>query len=227
MKKKLKFLCIALCIIISFYTVSPINASAVAANGRAVLLGVTNNGHNHTSCLNTISTNLENCSFTPYTIFSTTTTVNTILNCLDFNTNTIFVSRSHAYYNGSFLSQTSTYIKLNDSPSVTFSSLDIPTTKDLSNLKLAMFIGCYTGLGGSSEPNLVNTVVARGATTAVGFKQEISCSGANLWTKNFFELMEDGYTVYDACSLLSASDNFMATPLAEITICGYKYLTIN
>ena len=151
-----------------------------------------------------------------------------ILSYLDNNTNTIFVSRSHGYYNGSITTQTGTYIQLNDSsPYVNFSSLDIPATKDLSNLKLVMFIGCYTGIGGSSEPNLVNTVVARGATTAVGFKQSISCSGANLWTKNFFELMEDGYTVYDSCSLLAVSSSFMGTTLTDVTICGNKYLTIN
>lgn len=165
-----------------------ITSSAVDVNGRAVLMGVTNSGHNHTSCLSTVGITLTNCQFTPYYSFNTTNTSSGVISYLDNVSNTVFVSRSHGGVIYSVSTQVGTGILLNDDESnpVYFSSTGISTSKDFSNLRLAMFIACYTGIGGSGKPNLVNVTVARGAETAVGFKQSIPCSTANTWTVNFF-----------------------------------------
>ncbi len=229
MKNISKKIISALCILLSMFLTLTISASAVDVNGRAVLMGVTNSGHNHTSCLSTIGTTLTNCQFTPYYSFRTTNTSTGVMSYLNNVSNTVFVSRSHGgvIYSGS--TQVGTRILLNDDESnpVYFSSTDITTSRDFSNLRLAMFIACYTGIGGSGEPNLVNVTVARGAETAVGFKQSIPCSTANTWTVSFFNLMEDSFTVYEACSYLAATSSFSGTTLTDVTICGNRNLVLN
>lgn len=146
------------------------------------------------------------------------------------NTNTIFAIRSH----GSYLMQdgklVSTQLKLNDSETdiVVYDSKAHMSNLDLKNLDLAMFIGCTTAYGGTSGPNLASVAVKQGAQTAVGFSKEINCSIANNWTMQFFQYIEEGYSVQAACKKLAGNSTYGATTLGtSYIICGYKSLVLN
>lgn len=187
----------------------------------AILLGVTNSGHDHTSCLTTIQSDIANCAYTSISKKTGSFTTATVRNYLDSNNNSLFVSRSHGVKSPA--PQTYTGLWLNDTtPEVYLFNTDLPTSLNLSNLQLAMFIGCYTGAGGSTATNLPSTVVARGAETAVGFSQSIMCPKANQWTIAFFNLMNNGYTVQAACETLAAQTTYNGSGLGSFVICGNK-----
>ena len=60
-----------------------------------------------------------------------------------------------------------------------------------------------TGRGGDGAYNLVNATYEKGASTVIGFEEEIIRKAANVWCDGFFEsLIIDGTnnrTLYDVC----------------------------
>ncbi len=78
------------------------------------------------------------------------------------------------------------------------SSLDVSQC-DLSNLKLALFVGCNTGYVSYNFEDLPEATVNAGAETAIGFTKTIKCHYANLWTEYFWERICLGYTVSQSC----------------------------
>ena len=78
------------------------------------------------------------------------------------------------------------------------SDLKILSDNALSNLKLALFIGCKTA-GPEATYKLPLTVVGKGATTAIGFLDSIDYNVANEWVEDFFGKLTQGKNVYEAC----------------------------
>lgn len=74
----------------------------------------------------------------------------------------------------------------------------IPPTMTFCNLDLAVFVGCYTGVGGEGANNLPSVLVEQGAQTAIGFQDTIDCSLANTWIRTFYHRLYLGYTVENA-----------------------------
>ena len=87
-------------------------------------------------------------------------------------------------------------------PSTFLSSEDLKG-KDLSNLKLVMFIACTTAAS-ETETNLVEVAKVCGAETVIGFDETILCDVANEWTEAFWVYMTNGYNVKYACYFATA-----------------------
>ncbi len=98
---------------------------------------------------------------------------------------------------------------------------------DLANMQLVMFIACETAYGGSTGSNLPSVAVDQGATTSVGFKENIGCSDANNWTMDFFDLIESGVNVHSACAQLADQNDYSSTGMTSFEVYGYKYTRLN
>ena len=99
---------------------------------------------------------------------------------------------------------------------------------DLSNLKLAMFMGCKTGQGGVGGANLPTKAVEKGAKCAVGFRYNIMCDDAKGWIEDFSELIKDSdYTVEKACNALKAYEDYKYTTMTSFVLCGNGATTLN
>lgn len=138
----------------------------------------------------------------------------------------IFVSRSHGNYETNTAGDiTCTRLLINEiTGPVRFRSTDPLSTLDVSNLRLAAFIGCYTGYGGNGEANLPTVAVQKGATCAIGFTDEIDCDDANGWTVKFMDYLADGYNIYGAYNQLLYADGYNGTDFANICISGNPYI---
>lgn len=185
-------------------------------------------GHDHSSALYAIEEHLLNCGYSQMQKIVRERTVGEIDANLDSAIINIFVSRSHggiipdAYGNAN-----GTCLILNQSSSVVYSSNRSIRTLELSNLKLAVFVGCKTGAGGRNGNNLPAVAVEQGAMTAVGFENSIVCSEANEWTKQFFKLLEDGLNVNAACKAINQNTAFSSSSVTCSVICGYKFTKLN
>ena len=107
---------------------------------------------------------------------------------------------------------------------VTYAAPNIPS---ITNMDLVAFIACNTAYGGEGAANLPTYAVSRGAETAIGFTEQILCTQANEWTKAFFALLENGYSVKAACEDLETYPEYRAGNLDSYIICGNKSKTIN
>ncbi len=194
----------------------------------ARLVGVTNAGHDHSSCLTTASSYLENCDFSSVNINTGAFAVSTIHSYLDTDSSATFISRSHGWVEyDNYGNQTATALVLNDDPNnyVMYRSYSMNTAGlNLSNMQLILFVACSSGLGGEGGNNLPTVAVSRGAQTAVGFSSIVSCNAANTWTELFAKCMEDGLSVYDACDDLGSL--FINTGLENYVICGDRATTL-
>lgn len=197
---------------------------------KAVLYGVTNSGHDHISCLNTLSVTMSDI-WNDVIVRSGAISASTCRN--DLLSTDLFTSRSHGQlvvYAGT-QNVASTGIILDDksSDSVAFyshswssmssGSTFIHNSDDYTGLNVALFIGCMTARGGQNARNLPSTIVAHGASASIGFSESIGCSSANTWTTNFYNKMLQGATLQEAvdyaCSLASESSG-----LKSAVICG-------
>lgn len=196
---------------------------------KAILIGVPDFGHNHTTCLNSIRTVITGMSYSSATVYEGTFLKATIDSYLDTDANSIFVSRSHGGYETSSTGeQVGTNILTSSDDydgTLKYRSNTMTSTLELTNMELILFIGCHTGRGGENGKNLPTAVVERGAKTSIGFKNNIDCSSANRWTVDFFDLLSNGESIYEAC--LTLSDEYEGTGLDDYIICGYKYAVIN
>lgn len=158
-------------------------------NPRAALVGVSNSGHDHSSALYNIVSNISACGYSESTVNTGAFSISNIdTYLLDTDTNNIFVSRSHGGITTSGGTQIGTFLLLNDDESspVRYRSYESISTLDLTNMKLIMFIACNTAAGGEGGWNLPSVAVTQGATTSVGFEESIGCSTANNWAQDFF-----------------------------------------
>ena len=106
-----------------------------------------------------------------------------------------FISRSHGGYDSA-----GTFISISDTSQESFLGTseiyDFTNKKakvDLSDVELALFVGCYTSY--HSNTSLTDAAVAAGADYSIGFKDSINCNGANKWTESFFNYLEDGNSI--------------------------------
>lgn len=68
--------------------------------------------------------------------------------------------------------------------------------RNFDNCELMLFVGCYTAnMNGKGLPNAATMA---GAECAIGFLDSIECESANKFTIEFFEYLEDGYTIREA-----------------------------
>lgn len=197
--------------------------------GNVALVGIPDdkNDHNHSTVFTTITPYLQSKGLTR-SIYYGNTLKTTVEGYLDNNQNSVFVSRSHGNHyspilNGSeFLIYTS--IILNNSTGEYLNSRDLTSTLNLSNLKLAVFVGCFTGKGGEGANNLPTAVVQKGAGTAIGFQKIIDCDDANRWTERFFYYLSTGHTVQSACNAIKGlTTGWKDKPSIDtVVICGNK-----
>lgn len=193
---------------------------SLIVNPNGVLVGVTNEGHDHYTALNTIKVNLTNCGYSNVNLYSGSFTVSGINAYLNLDKNNVFVSRSHGGVTAPDGTQIGTSICVAED--VWYESYQVSSSVDWSNMRLIMFVGCNTGDGGVNALNLPSVAVERGARTAVGFEEEIDCATANNWVMDLFDLLESGYSVYDACTELNSSSKYKNTTMTSVVICGYQ-----
>ena len=196
---------------------------------KAILIGVTNSGHDHSTCLTNAKPHFENCSsLTSVSKYTGSFTATNIINYLNNSSNKVFLSRSHGGYHNESGVLKYTFINLDDNGSSgnklrsNNSSLN---SADLSNMKLIMFIACNTGRGSQGGNNLPTKVVNKGATCSVGFTQTINCATANKWTVSFSKRMENGESVSAACNALSTT--YPTGNLDSYVICGNSSTKLN
>lgn len=159
----------------------------------AMLLGITDEGHDHSSALKNIVPDLvqlgyDNFKFTITNRILKTTVKNNMANAK------IYVSRSH----GNTDSLGSYILLANDGTSWLHSTDIYNFTNNVANLNLSecdlmLFVACYTGA--NETTSLPHAAVKAGAQAAVGFIDTIGCSTANDWTQHFFEYYQKGDSV--------------------------------
>ena len=178
----------------------------------------------HFSGLESAKTSLQTYGgYTGIVVYRNYYSVSSILSYMDSADN-LYFHRGH----GTIMS-TALYtgLELNASGSVVLSSQDLALTgRNLSNLRVAAFICCYTGYGGVNGTNLPSAAVSLGATTALGFKNEIDCATATDWTEDFGDRLARGNSVGSTCSLLAGNATYKAGKLNSYTICGSSNTTI-
>lgn len=201
-----------------------------------VLYGITNEGHDHITCLNTLSNTIANSTQNDVIVRSgaiaSSTCRNDLLSC------NVFTSRSHGQwvrYSGTE-NVAATGIILDDEStdsvafyshswsSMTSGSTYIQTNDNYTGLNVALFIGCNTARGGKGARNLPSAIVEQGASASIGFSQTIGCASANKWTLNFYNKMLQGATLQEAvdyaCDLASETSG-----LKSVVICGDPSIT--
>lgn len=147
------------------------------------MVGITDNGHDHTSFMN----NRIPAGYTRSS--NTNTSPQATLNVL--RASRAFVSRSHGYREG--ITCSGGNMTRND-------VLALPPGA-LSHMQLVYYGACSTGEGGSSAANLVNATFDRGARTVIGFTVSVGCGTANTWTQEFMTNISNGETVDRAMEL--------------------------
>ncbi len=189
---------------------------AISSTG-SMLLGITYSGHDHHTVYGVIMPDLKQLGYGSYNCIITNAITranaqNAMRSCR------VFVERSHGQTdaNGS-------YFHLNTSSSVWIHSLDIynytsnTPVVDLSNCDLMLFVSCLSGA--HETRSLPHAAVAAGAEAAVGFKEQIYCNYANLWTKYFFDRYLDGYSVSLSAQYAAQSCNNLGN------ISSYRVIT--
>ena len=202
-----------------------------------VFYGITNSGHDHISCLNTVAENLSANNWNDVLVRNGAVSSSTCKN--DLLSANIFTSRSHGQivlYSGTN-TVASTGILLNDESgtaavlfyshawsNMSSGSDNLKSSEDYSNVDIALFIACETGYGGEGARNLPTAIVEYGATAAIGFQGNILCNSANEWTKDFYNQMQSGATLEEAVDFAcdKAPDN---SGLKNVTICGDRTVT--
>ena len=160
----------------------------------AMLLGITDDGHDHSSALGYIMPDLLQLG---YADFNSTITGNISMATVRNNMANarIYVSRSHGNTDtlGSYI------LLANDGTSWIHTThiYDFSTNTaqvDLSACDVMLFIACLTGA--NDDISLPHAAVEAGAASAVGSKESIGCSTANNWTQYFFDYYTQDYSVY-------------------------------
>ncbi len=159
--------------------------------------------HEHEICLQNASDNIgSNSDHSSPTVVTGAFTSDMIDSYLDSNENGIFISRSHGTIEiGAGDVHIGTQLQLshyNNTSDYWYKSSQISTSKDFSNIRIAVFGACYTGAGGSNGMNLPSVAVERGAKVAIGFQGSVNCYMASSWVRLFVDYLLDGDTVQEA-----------------------------
>lgn len=170
---------------------------SIAEASLVELTSVEDEGHDHSSVYEEIDNYLNKIGYSNSQILKTSSlTPKNFITCLPDRD--IVVTRSHG---GCFLDDTGNsignYIVLNNG-NVYNSDIEDLEAGALSEVKLIAYVGCYTAVGGVSNENTRNLVVAsteKGAKVAVGFSETIYCNTANTWTKYFFKYLAEGKNI--------------------------------
>ena len=158
------------------------------------MIGITDDGHDHSSVFGKVMRNLQSLGYSSFNCIVTDyISVSSIRSKMPYSK--IFISRSHGGYDSA-----GTFISISDTSQESFLGTseiyDFTNKKakvDLSNVELALFVGCYTSY--HSNTSLTDAAVAAGADYSIGFKDSINCNGANKWTESFFNYLEDGNSI--------------------------------
>ncbi len=194
--------------------------------------GISNSGHDHSSCLETVKGNLYDDAFNNVTLKTGAISSNDCLSDLK-NTN-VFTSRSHGHlivWAGT-TTAASTGIILNDEEgtgmvalyshfwsNMTSGSTSVAATDSFTGLNMVLFIGCETAYDGVTGRNLPAIVSSQGAEVAIGFSENINCSDANKWTKDFYTYLLEGHTVQESVDYASGNRS-AASGLKSAVVCG-------
>lgn len=170
------------------------------SNSGAFLLGITDDGHDHSTALGAIMSDISVLGYTEFNcIVTNSITLSEVQNHM--RNSQIYVSRSHgrADENGSYIGLAhsngvaTAWIHSND----IYDFVTDTVVVDLSNCDLMLFVACETGT--SDSRSLPHAAVKAGADCAIGFGTEIGCDSANNWLKLFFKYyIKDDYTVQRA-----------------------------
>ena len=68
----------------------------------------------------------------------------------------------------------------------------------LSNLKLALYLGCNTGITDSNHGNLVYKTSDKGAKCVIGFKKSINSIAADYWARQFYDKLDNRQNIGNA-----------------------------
>ena len=174
---------------------------SVLANPGAVLIGVEDLrfGYDHDTNLENCEESIQTCGY-EYDYRYGSFTPSQIDQALADQSNKVFVIACH----GNILRSASDeaigsllYLNENDR-TVQYTSNGSMNILDLSHLDLVIFNSCRSAHGGENAVNLPSVAVARGAKTAIGFKEDVAIPEGNRWTEVFFEQLALGKTVEEA-----------------------------
>ncbi len=102
-----------------------------------------------------------------------------------------------------------------------------PKTPLIACLRLKKMSGSTPYNPCARRKNLPTVAVSKGACTAIGFKGNIDCPSSNTWLKEFFGLMDNGYTVNDACAYLATQWTYSGDAgLYAYVLCGNGNTTL-
>lgn len=213
--------------IVATHKVTGLSAEfTLVINPYAQLIGVAALDVDNITPLPTVKTHLDNMGYTSE-IHTGAFTVDDISNYLTTPENNVFVSISHGGVveeYGGVISGTS--IQISGAPAANLIFKNSNLSFKIDNMKLVLFVGCKTGYNGEDGPNLPHKAVQQGATVAIGFAEDVNSYEANLWVGEFFALLEDGYTVLDACNELDKRKKYDNTGLQSRVICGDGSVTL-
>lgn len=197
-----------------------------------MLYGITNAGHDHLTCLETVKNSLIDADFEFLTLKSGAISSDTCK--ADLKECHVFTSRSHGatvvYSNGDLYT---TGIVLDDKENsdnsarlyahlwsnLNANSTYLMDTDSFNSSGLLVFIGCNTASGGDGARNLPTVIVQKGAKAAIGFEESISCNKANNWTLKFYERLLIGENITQAAEYASSFFD-EESGLKSFVICG-------
>ncbi len=193
------------------------------------LVGISDTGHDHMSCYDTITPYLEKMGYSSAEIYKREDSVLADV-MLMLDVGEIIVTRSHG---GAFTDSSGNYIGnficLSDK-NLCNSDIEDLVNGSLSNAKLIVYGGCLTAAGGVSSTSIRNLTVAsevKGASTVVGFTEEVNCAGANTWVKFFFQHLSEGDNIDESLNEAkkeTQKKHFILQALGELGIdsCMYR-----
>ena len=201
----------------------------LVVNPKAVALGIPDTNHDHQSAFNVID---DIIIATGYSEVTKEIGEHTSIEALDFLNDdeyALFISRSHGNIITSGSNEVATAILLTSSLSENPYYLDsryLPLY-DLTNMKLILFVGCYTAADIVDGKNLPEAAVDAGAKTAIGFDSSIVCTEANNWTITLFEYLDDGLSLQAAINqMISEEEEIAIEEFGELEE-GTNYITIS
>ncbi len=189
---------------------------SLTMNPKGLMLSIPeSDGRDRTSCLSAAIQHLSNSGYSGGYLAEGNYTTDQVSEFMDdatygsfsedytYNVNSIFVSRSHGdHFVTASGGPAGTGILINDQTGkqndIWYRSDEIPASLDLSNMRIMIFGGCYTGAYKTTGLNLPSVAVARGAKVAIGFEVSIRCGMVNKWIELFFEELSEGSTVQEA-----------------------------
>ncbi len=197
-----------------------------------IFYGISNSGHDHSSCLTDVKRDLHNVGFNNITL--KTGAINSSVCLSDLKNSSVFTSRSHGHlivWEDTSIAA-STGIILNDEEetemvalyshpwdNMTLGSVSITTTDLFDGLNMALFVGCETAYDGTTGRNLPAAVSNQGADVTVGFSDSINCDDANEWTEDFYSYLIEGHTVQESVDYASINQS-LASGLRSAVVCG-------